>query len=267
MNKLIIENGIIKEQIVDDTLTFNYNVSDTFFSVNNLEIECLRNTELSIYYLNNTEQKINVIVNCLDGVCADIFEKYDGGILKIRNNYNLGIKSKLNLQKFYDVKEIKQFDMINLDGEKAEINYILKTISTGEERYNLLINHNAQYTISNVINNSVNINDGKVIFDVNGIVKKGMVGSILNQNNRIVTLNQNKCQINPNLLIDENDINANHSAFVGKFKDDELFYLQSRGINYNAALKLLIKGFLFSNLQLNDKTYEELDLIIKKYWG
>lgn len=267
MNKLIIENGIIKKQIVDDALIFKYNVSDTFFSVNNLEIKCLKNTDLYIYYLNTTDIKINVIINCLDGVCANIFEKYDDGILKIRNTYNLGKESKLYLQKFYDVKEIKQFDMINLNGEKAEINYILKTISTGEEKYNLLVNHNAQYTISNVINNSVNINNGKVIFDVNGIVPKGMIGSILNQNNRIATLNQNKCQINPNLLIDENDISANHSAFVGKFKDEELFYLQSRGIQYSEALKLLIKGFLSSSLKLNDETNEELDLIIKKYWG
>lgn len=266
MNKLIIENGIIKEQKLDDTITLNYKVSDTFLFVNNLEIECLKNTDLVIYYLNTNDTKINIIINCIDNACINIFEVYKDGVIKIRNTYNLGKESKLGLQKIYDVKEIKQFDIVNLNGEKAEINYVLKTISTDKERYNLLINHNNIFTVSNIVNNSVNIKNGSIIFDVNGIVPKGMVGSILNQSNRIVTLNQNKCQINPNLLVDENDVNANHSAFVGKFKDEELFYLQSRGIQYNEALKLLIRGFLFSNL-FSDKINEDLEMIIKKYWG
>lgn len=266
MNKLIIENGIIKEQKLDDTITLNYNVSDTFLCVNNLEIECLKNTDLVIYYLNTDDIKINAIINCVDNSCVNVFEVYIDGVIKIRNTYNLGKESKLSLQKIYDVKEIKQFDTINLNGEKAEIDYILKTISTDKEKYNLLINHNNIFTVSNIINNSVNIKNGSVFFDVNGIVQKGMIGSILNQNNRVVTFNNNKCQINPNLLVDENDVSANHSAFVGKFKDEELFYLQSRGIEYNEALKLLIRGFLFSNL-LSDKINEDLEMIIKKYWG
>ncbi len=267
MNKIIIENSVIKEKVIDDTIRINYSINDTFLAVNNLEIECLKDTNLYISYLNNSDIKINVIVNCLENVNVNIFENYSNNILKIRNTYNLDKSSNLHVQKFYDVKEINQFDVINMNGENANIDYVLKTISTGCEKYNLLINHNATNTFSNIINNAVNINDGEVIFDVNGVVPKGKFGCVLNQNNRIVTFNQNKCQINPNLLIDENDVSANHSAFVGKFNYDELFYLQSRGIKYNDALKLLIKGFLFSNLVLNDEINDMLELIIKKYWG
>lgn len=267
MNKIIIENSVITEKIIDDTIRINYSINDAFLAVNNLAIECLNDTDLYISYLNNNDIKFNVIVNCLEHVNVNIFENYSNDILKIRNTYNLDKSSNLCVQKVYDVKEINQFDVININGENANIDYILKTVSTGHQKYNLLINHNATNTSSNIINNAVNINDGEVIFDVNGLVPKGKSGCILNQNNRIVTFNQNKCQINPNLLIDENDVSANHSAFVGKFNYEELFYLQSRGIKYNDALKLLVKGFLFSNLALNDEIDEILELIIKKYWG
>ncbi len=267
MNKIVIENSVIKEKIIDDTIRVNYSINDIFLAVNNLEIECLNDTSLCIYYLNDSDVKINVIVNCLENVNVSIFENYSNGILKIRNTYNLAKSSNLYLQKFYDVKNINQFDIINMNGEQSNINYILKTVSTEHEKYNLLINHNASNTFSNIINNAVNIIDGNVIFDVTGVVPKGKFGCVLNQNNRIVTFNQNKCQINPNLLIDENDVSANHSAYVGKFDYEELFYLQSRGIKYDDALKLLIKGFLFSNLVLDDAISDILELIIKKYWG
>ena len=267
MNKIVIGNNGLKEKNIDNNIKINYSVSNDFVAVNNLEINCLNDTDILLDYKITSDIKINVSINLSDNVKVNLFEKYNDGILKIRNSYNLNYKSELKVQKFYDVEQIKQFDVINLNGEKASINYILKTISSNCEKYNLLINHNAKNTTSNIINNAININDGQIIFDVTGVVPKGNVECLLNQNNRIVTFNQNKCQINPNLLIDENDVAANHSAFVGKFNDEELFYLQSRGINYNDAIKLLIKGFLISNLTLDDEFMADLDLIIKKYWG
>lgn len=267
MNKIFIENDTIKEQIIDDNIKVNYCVGDTSLSVNNLEIECLSDIDLYIYYQITKDIKINVVINCLENTNVNIFEKYIDGTLKIRNTYNLNFGSHLNIQKFYDVEKIKQFDIINLNGEHSKFNYILKTISSAEEKYNLVINHNAEYTCSNIINNAVNINGGMTIFDVTGIVPKGKIGCSLNQSNRIVTFNENLCQINPNLLIDEDDVSANHSAFIGKFNDEEIFYLQSRGIEYNEAIKLLIKGFLISNLQLDSQEIENLEIIIKKYWG
>ena len=44
-----------------------------------------------------------------------------------------------------------------------------------------------------------------------------------------------------------------------------MFYLQSRGIDYNNALKLLISGFLTSDIS-NKKTLKEINKNIDKYW-
>lgn len=266
MNRIIIEDDRINESLIDNNIKVDYTVDNSFIKINQLVIEIIDNADLEIHYNFSNEIKINVTINCISNTNVNIFEKYNNGILKVQNTYNLSDNSNINIQKFYDVNSIRQFDIINLNNDESKVDYVLKTISSGSEKYNLVVNHNSPNTISNVINNAVNINNGEVFFDVNGVIPKGMTNCTLNQNNRIVTFNEKKCQINPNLLVDENDVCANHSAFVGKFNDDDLFYLQSRGINYNDALKLLTKGFLTSNLTLNDNLKEEIESIINKYW-
>ena len=266
MNRIIIEDDKIIECLIDNNIKIDYNIDNSFIKINQLLIEFIGSTDLEIHYNFSNEIKINVTINCISNIDVKIFEKYKNGILKVQNTYNLNNNSNINIQKFYDVNSIRQFDIINLNNTGANAHYVLKTISSGLEKYNLVVNHNFPNTISNMVNNAINIDDGEVFFDINGVIPKGMTNCTLNQNNRIVTFNEKKCQINPNLLIDENDVCANHSAFVGKFNDDDVFYLQSRGINYNDTLKLLAKGFLMSNLTLNDNLKEEIENIINKYW-
>ena len=48
----------------------------------------------------------------------------------------------------------------------------------------------------------------------------------------------------PNLEIENgNIIGAGHASSVGRFDDEELFYLQSRGIPETEARKLVVRGF------------------------
>ena len=48
----------------------------------------------------------------------------------------------------------------------------------------------------------------------------------------------------PYLEIDENNVKARHSATIGKIGDDELFYLQSRGLEKSEAEKIMIMGVI-----------------------
>lgn len=265
MNKIIIENDkIIKE--IDDTVSIKSITSNDIVCINNLYITVNKTTNLEIIYNVDIDYKLCINYDIGSDITVNIYEKYLKGNVKVKNIYNISKYSEAYIQKFHDLNIIKQFDVINLDGENSKVNYILKAISTNDNIYNLVINHNAKYSSSNIINNVVNIEAGKVLIDVNGIVPKGNIGCILNQSNRIISLNNNKCQINPNLLIDENDVVANHSAFVGKFDEEQLFYLQSRGISYNDALKLLIKGFIIEGLKLDNASLKEIEDSLNKYW-
>lgn len=48
----------------------------------------------------------------------------------------------------------------------------------------------------------------------------------------------------PNLEIENgNIVGAGHASSVGRFDDEELFYLESRGIPEKEARKLVVRGF------------------------
>ena len=64
--------------------------------------------------------------------------------------------------------------------------------------------------------------------------------------NQIINLENGKSTIHPNLLIDNFNVESNHSAYIGKIKEEKLFYLMSRGLSKKEAYQLLLKGFLIN---------------------
>ena len=57
----------------------------------------------------------------------------------------------------------------------------------------------------------------------------------------------------PNLEILADDVKASHGATVGQLDENELFYLQSRGLPKKEAHKLLVQAFaetIFKNISL-----------------
>jgi len=83
-------------------------------------------------------------------------------------------------------------------------------------------------------------------------------GSAANQENRNLLLSDHaKADSDPVLEILTSDvIRCGHGATVGPVDQEALFYLQSRGIDYRGALKLLVGGFFAS--VLNDEAFAAL---------
>ena len=73
-------------------------------------------------------------------------------------------------------------------------------------------------------------------------------------------------KISPNMFIDIDDVEAKHGSIIGSFKEEEIFYLMSKGINYNDTLKLLIKGYLLSNIGGYFDLRQRIMEIINMYW-
>jgi Fe-S cluster assembly protein SufD len=70
----------------------------------------------------------------------------------------------------------------------------------------------------------------------------------------------------PNLEIETGQIEgAGHASASGRFDDDQLFYLQARGINENEARRLVVRGFLNEIIQQigNDEVEARLNLAIE----
>jgi Fe-S cluster assembly protein SufD len=62
-------------------------------------------------------------------------------------------------------------------------------------------------------------------------------------NRNIVLSDRAKADSIPNLEIENNDVRCSHAASLGPVDEDELFYLQSRGIPREQAERLIVTGF------------------------
>ena len=74
-------------------------------------------------------------------------------------------------------------------------------------------------------------------------------------------------QINPNLYIENYDVEASHAAYIGEFKEEALFYMMSRGISMDDAKFLLLKAFLLGSFNFDDTTYDNYMNGVTKYFN
>ena len=150
---------------------------------------------------------------------------------------------------------------INMVTEGVTLYYYYNTINYKNNSFSIKVNHLKDNTHSELFNHGVNVGKNKLDFFVEGIVPKESEKCICNQENQIINMGDGKSTICPNLLIDNYDVDSNHSAYIGKFSEDKLFYLMSRGISYDESNRLLLNGFLINtdSIDLN-----KIDLFIKE---
>lgn len=264
MNKIKIddENFYLK---ATKKIEATYIKKEGFFSINELNIDVIKDASLDLILDFNSDIKLNIKININKNIKLDlnIYNGIKSG--KVQYKYYLEENSSCNVLKYQNSDTIKEMIIVELNGEKANINYNFKTIGNNKETYDYYIYHNSNNTVSNIKNNGVCIDNGNIIYQVSTFIPKDKVGCIANQNNRIINLTDNKCEIKPNLYIDCDDVEASHSALIGKFSDEEMFYMQSRGLDKETALKLLINGFLSSDIT-NKTILNKINKNIKKYW-
>lgn len=79
------------------------------------------------------------------------------------------------------------------------------------------------------------------------------------QNRNLVLTDGTRADSVPNLEIETGDIEgAGHASATGRFDDEQLFYLQARGITEDEARRLVVRGFLAEVVQqIGDTELEE----------
>ena len=266
MNKINVVDDILDSVDVSSNIEIEYIKKECLFAISEVKINIKSDEDISINIELKEDTKLNFDFNIKDNIKTNINILTIGDCGKIQYKYNLNKDSICNVFKFQNIKSIKEMIVVNLNDENASIDYNFKTISNEKETYDYHIFHNKSNTNSLIKNNGVCIKDGSIIYQVSSFVPKDVSGCKVSQNNRIINLTNNKCEIRPNLYIDDKDVEAYHSALIGKFSDEEMFYIMSRGIDEKNALNLLIKGFLTSDIK--DKVLlAEVEKNINSVWG
>lgn len=266
MNKIEIVNDEIVEKNIDDTITLHTVTKNDFFNVNTFEFTILQNTKLEINYKSFIKSKLEIIIHVCPNISFHLLENKTGECMKVRYKYYLNKNSTTDVFQFTDSDDMKEMTNIYLKDEGAIINYHLKALVKTSNDFDYVVYHESSKTSSNLYLNSVNFKEGETHITTSGFVPNKVEDCVLNHMSRVIELNDKSSTIKPNLFIDEYNVVANHSAHIGQFSKEDLFYLQSRGISNKDALHLLIKGFL--NIPYEEFSYFEkrIDEKINQYW-
>ena len=262
MNKIVVDKEKLDTNI-DNTIEVDYKAKESLFDITTITLNIKDNTSLLLCAnLDNTKLKIDI--NITKNVSCFLYIETKGSNGKIKYHYDIEKESSVNVIKYNSICNINEMVEINLNGEYSKCDYLFKSISRDKESYDYQIVYNAKNTDSNIKNHCVNTT-GSVNIRVSSTVPKNITDCVCNQFNRIINLTNNKCEISPILYIDNDIVDANHSALIGDFEEDELFYLESRGIDKNNAYNLLTKGFLLSGVDYDD-IKKDIEDDLDKYW-
>lgn len=88
--------------------------------------------------------------------------------------------------------------------------------------------------------------NSNVVINANGIVNKNTINNTILEDIKCFNMDNSNININPNLIVDSNEVVANHNATIKNITEDELFYLNSKGIGSKEAIMLLRMGFALS---------------------
>ncbi|MBE6150800.1 MAG: SufD family Fe-S cluster assembly protein [Firmicutes bacterium] len=205
----------------------------------------------------------DICINVMDNMCLEVFEIGNNTSNKV--TYNLGSNAQVIVYKIS--RNNSDIIRVNLNGEKSSIKFYSSLMNYSNNTYDFKVRHNASYSESDIVNHCVNFTESEFRFLVDSDIKKESLECICNQDNKIIDMIGGKNYISPNLLVDNDLITANHSAYIGKFKKDIMFYLKSRGIRERECNLLLIRGFLLEKMNLDELMMEEYVSFINSNLG
>lgn len=127
--------------------------------------------------------------------------------------------------------------------------------------HQVYMDHDAPHTRSRVNYKGALQGEGaRTVWIGDVLIRNSATGTDSYEQNRNLTLSEGtRADSIPNLEIETGDIEgAGHASATGRFDDEHIFYLRSRGISEEDARKLVVRGFLLEVIaQIGHATTEE----------
>lgn len=140
----------------------------------------------------------------------------------------------------------------NLIGENSTVEDLHVLVGTNEEKYDLVtsIYHSGKGTKGIVdVKGVLSGKSQMTLKGMNKIEKQAHNSDTFLGGHAIILGNEARANIIPGLEINNRNVKAKHSAAVAPINEDLLFYLQSRSLNKDTSVKLILGGFLESILK------------------
>lgn len=137
--------------------------------------------------------------------------------------------------------------VLNLNGEGAEADWHLASLSSNHHRKKFVINvnHNIAHTRALTANYGIAKDKSNLVFTGVSAIEHDAKKSSTRQEAKIIVFDkESDGKASPILKINDNDVMASHAAVIGKLNEEHLFYLKSRGLDEDTAKRLIIMGYL-----------------------
>ncbi|PJE81893.1 Fe-S cluster assembly protein SufB [Candidatus Pacearchaeota archaeon CG10_big_fil_rev_8_21_14_0_10_32_42] len=134
-----------------------------------------------------------------------------------------------------------------LKGKNSKSDYI-GIAYAGKDQYQdtgCKVYHLNENTSSTVLSKGISVDGG--VSSYRGLVQinKGAVNSKSSVRcDGLMLDNKSKAMTLPSMDVHENQVEVSHEAAIGKVGEEDLFYLMSRGLPENEAIKLIVAGFI-----------------------
>lgn len=225
--------------------------------------KCFHNGMIRVTAKENTRVTITVI---------NLLNESSSHFEAIENQIQGGAKVKYTIVDLGGEKSITNY-YTNISGERAEND--LKTIYLGIKNQlkdmNYIVDLKGEKSTVDIDVQGALKDKSKKNFKGTIDFKKGAKKARGNENEYCLLLsNQAKSLALPMLLCTEDDVEGNHSTASGKVDKEEIFYIMSRGISYQEAIKLIVKARFHQILERitdekeKNKVLQEIDRRLDK---
>ena len=263
----------------------NVNINEPINFVNIISDDnCISNTQFNIDIYESS--KLHIRQYFLGSLNSK------DGFINHRNQVYLKSQSSLTIDKFQDLNQNFNFCNEFIDQEQ-ESKFIMNTFSASgiilrNDVFNNVNGKNCHSELNGVFapvekqhfDNHTTINhfvaDCKSFENYKGVIKESGVGvfngkvivhkdaqkiEAFQKNNNILLDDESKIYSKPELEIYADDVRCSHGSTTGRFDEEALFYLRSRGISIKKSLELMTLGFINEVIEKsNDSAYKEFVL-------
>ena len=270
----LIKLNVLEGKIVENPLVI-YHICDLDSKINliNTRFELTLHKNSSLSTLNLFEDKsvsgfnnhnFNIVINKNSNLKNYIFDLNKNQNLRYSFT-NIDIYENSNSENFIysSGSKFSKYEINTNLKEKyssAFINGIINLDKNNHHEIKTNINHLAENTksyqlIKSVLNDkSTGVYQGKIFVNDQAQKTDGY------QLSKALLLNENtEFNGKPELEIYADDVKCSHGSTSGNLDENSIFYLMSRGLNYDQAKKLLIDGFI------NDVIEKITNIEIQKY--
>lgn len=162
------------------------------------------------------------------------------------NNQNLVIKLKENshlmIEFFGTIENTKnKITIYNEENSKLNLHYAC----IYKENNELIIENNIR---SSYINNEILVRaveeNGNLIIKAVGCIEENTKDNVYLEDIKAIVKENNSIKIMPDLLVRSHSVIANHNATISPVSEEQLFYLEKKGMDRKKAGTLIKEGFL-----------------------